>query len=129
MNKTEGKIIIPSGIVLWPHEMRVARILSNAGHKVEFIPKSHTRTADILLNGVEFEIKSPEHFNPNTLEHMIRDALKQSANIIIDISRVKKIPSNQIQRFLIRQIYRNSRIKRMLMITKRGEIIDITELA
>ena len=95
----------------------------------EFIPTSIIKTADILLDGVEFEIKSPKRFNPNTLEHVVRDAIKQSTNLIIDTSRIRKVHDRRIQSFLIGQIYKNSRIRKLLMITKRGEIIDIKSLA
>lgn len=130
MNKTEGKIIIPSGIVPWPHEMRVARILSNAGHEVEFIPKGHTKTADILLNGVEFEIKSPLTNKANSLEHILKKALKQSPNIIIDSSRMdgRKLKDKQILTFLINKVRRHREIRRLLFITKRGQIIDVKRL-
>ena len=70
-----GKIIIPAGCHVWPHEMHVAEILAVTGHIVEFLPTAKVKTADILLDGVEFEIKSPESFNVNTLEHTIRKAL------------------------------------------------------
>ena len=55
-NKIDGKIIIPAGRKPWPHEMRVASILAKVGFTVEFIQESTIRSADILLNGVEFEI-------------------------------------------------------------------------
>ena len=44
----------------WPHELRVANILALAGHAVEFLPKTNMKTADILLDDVAYEIKSPK---------------------------------------------------------------------
>lgn len=55
----KGRVIIPAGRRPWPHELRVADILAMAGSVVEFIPESNTKTADIYLDGVEYEIKSP----------------------------------------------------------------------
>lgn len=117
---------IPEGLKPWPHELRAAKVLASAGYKVEFImPRQNLPTADILLDGIEYEMKSPESFNPNAIEHLIRAAIRQSPHIIIDTSRLKKIPQHQVLRSLKRQIYKNSRIKRFLVITKRGDIIDI----
>ncbi|MBR6134414.1 hypothetical protein IKQ38_02960, partial [Candidatus Saccharibacteria bacterium] len=38
------------------------------------------KTADILLDDVAYEIKSPKSANSNTLEHVLKKALKQSSN-------------------------------------------------
>ena len=129
MNKDKIGIFIPAGRKPWPHEMRVAEILALAGHVVEFLAEySGMRTANIKLDGIEFEIKSPESFNPNTLEHKLKDATKQSPNIIIDTSRIKKVHDTKILNFLINQVRKQSQIKRLIMITKRSRIIDISAL-
>ncbi|MBQ3309671.1 hypothetical protein IJG78_03275 [Candidatus Saccharibacteria bacterium] len=128
MNNKRGVIIKPAGCRPWPHEERVADILALAGHKVEFILKTNYKTADILLDGVEFEIKSPESFNTNTLEHTLKNATKQSPNIIIDSSRIKKTWDNRILIFLINQARKQKQIKKLLFITKRGKIIDVSSL-
>lgn len=124
-----GIYIAPGRRRPWEHELRVAEILANSGHYVEFLPEGLLPCADILLDGLEYEIKSPERFNANTLEHTIRKAIRQSARIIIDTSRMKRTHDDQVKRFLTSQVYRNSHIKDMLMITKRGEIVDIMALA
>ena len=121
-------VFTPRGRRPGKHEWRVAEILASAGYYVEFIEEGRLPQADIRLNGVEFEIKSPEHFNPNTMEHTIKDALKQSPNIIVDMHRMKKVKDAQICSFLARQMRSRRQIKRMLLITKNGRIIDIKEL-
>lgn len=123
-NYREG-VFMPPGRKVWPHEYRVARVLAMAGHNVEFLLENNLKNPDILLDGVEFEIKSPEHFNANTLEHTIKDALKQSPNLIIDMSRLKKIRSDRMRAFLINQVRKSKQIKRMFLITRQGQIIDI----
>lgn len=129
MNSLKGKIIIPANANPWPHEQRVAKVLSLAGHTVEFLPKLNTKTADILLDGVEFEIKSPRSNNANSLEHTLKKAIKQSYNIIIDTARMKNARNNNVQKFLITQVCIRKQIKRLLMVTKQGQIIDISALA
>ena len=128
MNNSRGKVIVPANANPWPHEQRVAKILALAGHAVEFIPESNTKTADILLDGVEFEIKSPKSANANSLEHILKKAVKQSCNIIIDTSRMKNIRDDNTRRFLVNQARLRKRIKKLIMITKQGQIIDVSVL-
>ena len=128
MNKRKRGIYIAPGRRPWQHELRVAELLALEGHYVEFLKEGLLASADIRLDGIEFEIKSPERFNPNTFEHTIRDAIKQSANIIVDTSRMKRVRDCQVQRFLIGQVYKNTRIKRLIMVTKQGKVVDIMAL-
>ena len=129
MNKDKIGIFIPAGRKPWPHEMRIAEILALAGYVVEFLTeRNDLRTADIKLNGIEFEIKSPESFNPNTLEHKLKEATKQSPNIIIDTSRIKKVHDKKVLNFLINQVRKQKQIKHLIMITKRSQIIDVSAL-
>ena len=130
MKKRKGKIIIPDGRVPWAHEMRAAEILAADGHVVEFLPEGMIKTADILLDGVEFEVKSPLTSKINTFEHNLKRAVKQSSNIIIDASRMdcRRMPETKIKTFLIAKCRRHRQIKRMLLITKAGQIVDITKL-
>ena len=120
-----GQIIIPAGRKPWPHELRVAEILAEAGHKVEFLPEANLKTADILLDEVEFEIKSPKAALSNSLEHSLKKAIKQSPNIIVDTSRIKHARANNVRRFLLAQANVRTGIKRLIMITGSGYIIDI----
>lgn len=130
MKVKNGCVIIPGGVQPWPHEERVAKILAAKGYKVEFLAKSTIKTADILLDGVEFEIKSPKTDKANSLEHVLRRALRQSSNIIIDSARIneKRITDNQVQNFLISKARRHKQIKRLLFITKKGKIVDVKAL-
>lgn len=128
MNIYRGKVVVPANANPWPHELRVAKILALAGYAVEFIPETNTRTADILLDGIEFEIKSPKSANANSLEHILKKAVKQSCNIIIDTSRMKNVRDDNTRRFLINQVRIRRQINNLIMITKQGQIIDISAL-
>ena len=122
----KGKIVIPAGRRPWPHEMRLADILASAGHNIEFLPESNIKnTADILVDGVEYEIKSPITSKANSLEHVLKKALRQSPNIIIDTSRMKKSRDDNTRKFLINQMQTRKQIKKLIMVTKQGRIIDI----
>lgn len=119
--KKRGIYIAP-GRKPWPHELRVAEILAMAGHYIEFLEEGILHTADIRLDGIEYEIKSPEAFNSNTLEHKLKDATKQSPNLIIDASRIRKIRDDKIINFLVGQVRKQKQIKGMLFVTKQGRI-------
>lgn len=126
-----SQIRIPAGTQPWPHELRVANILASAGHDIEFLAVSAHKTADILLDGIEFEIKSPRTDKINSLEHLVKRALRQSPNIIIDSSRTNGLKLNdaKIRTFLVNYARRHGQIRRLLFLTRKGKIIDITALA
>lgn len=124
-----GKVIKPANTNPWPHEERIAMILARAGYRVEFIPTGTIGTADIYLNGVTYEIKSPKSNKINTIEHRIKDAVNnQSCNIIIDSSRIKGMRDCNLQNWLIGKCKAQPQIRKMLFINKKGQIIDIKKL-
>lgn len=125
---TRGKVVIPAGRRPWPHELRVANILALAGHSVEFLNETSNKSADILLDGVVFEIKSPITNKPDKLERNIKRGLKQSKNIIFDSSRIKKMRDDNLRRFLINKARTQKQIGKLLFVTKKGQIIDIKAL-
>lgn len=121
-----GEVIIPATANPWPHEVEVAKILARAGHKVRFIPEGLIGTADIYLDGIIFEIKSPRSNKTGTIERRIKEAIRaQSRNIIISSARVKNFPDHQLKNWLIRKCKEQPQIKRMIFVDKRGKIIDI----
>lgn len=128
-NKTQrGKVIIHAGRRPWLHELRIADILALAGHSVEFLEETNIKTADILLDGVEFEIKSPITNKPDKLERNIKRALKQAKNVIIDSSRIKNMKDDNLRRFLVEKARNQKQIGELILITKRCQIIDISAL-
>ena len=127
-NKKKGKIIIPAGRKPWAHEFHVAEVLAMNGHKVEFLLEGDVKTPDILLDGVEYEIKSPESMKAISIERTIKKALKQSPNLIIDISRIKKVNEKKICNFLIKQVRIRKSIKKMLLVTKQEKVIDVKKM-
>ena len=131
MTEEESKkrgIYIPPGRQPWPHELRVAKILAMAGHNIEFLPESNIKTADILLDGVEYEIKSPLTNKPDKLERNIKRGLKQAKNIVFDSSRIKNMRDDNLRRFLVGKARQQKQIGELILITKRGQIVDIKAL-
>ena len=120
-----GNIIIPASLNPWPHEMRVAKVLALAGHEVVFIPTSTIGTADIYVDKIPYEIKSPKSNKVNTIEHRIIDAIShQSRNIIIDSSRIKNITDRSLQNWLISRCRIQPQIQRMLSINRKGALLN-----
>ena len=124
---SKGSIFIDPERRPWPHEMRTARTLALAGYDVHFMPESNLASADILLNGVKFEIKAPKTNKTSSLEQAIRKALKQSSNVIIDSFRMQ-LRDDVTRNFLIKKCREQKQIKRMLFINKKSQIIDIFSL-
>ena len=92
IEKVFGKTIIPFGAHPEDHEIEIAKILNKYGKNVEFlIPLDikNTRTPDIKMDGLFWEIKSPKGSSSRTIENNLRCALRQSKNIIIDLRRIK----------------------------------------
>ena len=94
-----GKVIIQEGALVYPHEERVAFELVKTGNDVTFLAVGINKSPDILYMDKKWEIKSPTGSKRRTLENNVRAALKQSCNIIIDLSRIK-VEEGSCLRFL-----------------------------
>ena len=103
-------------------------VMATAGHEVEFIREAKVRTADILLDNVMFEIKSPKSFNANSFEHLLKRGTRQSPNLIIDSSRLRGVVDKKVEAFLVNQVKKQKQIKRLIFINKRGVAVDINEV-
>ena len=121
------KPIVPPGVRIWPHELRVAKILSLAGFSVEFIPEARIPMPDIYLDHTMYEIKSPVSDKINAVQRNLTKALAKCPNIIFDSSRMK-VNDEAILRELIKRRKIGKGLKKLLFIDKRQEIIDVEGL-
>ena len=123
-----GKGILNSrGVHLQPHEYHTVKILLENGNDIELIPTSGTKgvqTPDFMMDGLSWEIKAPEGGSKNTIKHNIQNAAHQSENVILDLCRCKLDES-----FALKEAQHHynlsKRIKRLKVITKSEEIIDL----
>lgn len=109
------------------HELKVAKIFINMGADVTFIKPSigyRAKTADIIMQGVSWEIKSPTGKSKHTISRHIKYAIKQSPNVIIDASRTK-LDDENIENRLRKDIEEHRSIKRLKLISKTLRVIDI----
>lgn len=91
---------------------------------ISFIQRQPTKSADFLINGRPWELKSPKGAGKRTIQRNLQTALKQSNNIIFDARRCK-IHTKKIITDLQLQSSKTSKIKRLLLITKTGDILVI----
>ena len=74
------------------HEFATARYFAEMGKDIVFLKPSDiptVHTPDIIMDGVEWEIKSPDGKSRRTIENNFRDAVKQSRYIIFDLRRIQ----------------------------------------
>ena len=90
---------------------------------IEFIRRSNTKTADVIINNIAWEIKSPTGSGKRNIQHQFHRALKQSSNIVFDARR-SKIHITKIIRELRRQYDMAKAVKRLVLITKTKKVID-----
>ena len=128
MSKQQGKIIIGSGINVWPHEMKTAEALAAAGYVVEFIRRSEEKRAkssDAFIGGVIWEMKSPTADNLHALDRNVRRALHQSDCVIVDSCRMKKVPDHAVERELRKLATELRSLKRLKFVNRNRAVIDI----
>ena len=122
-----NKIIIPANMKPWPdkREISAAYILVDYFHKdVKFIPRDNYKTPDFLIGGRSWELKTPTGNGKYNLQHALRNAIKQSENIIVD-ARFSKLHIAKIKNELGYQLKHSGKIKKMLLIDKKGSVVEI----
>lgn len=124
---SSGTLRVPPKAKPEPHELTTAMVLVASGKDVTFVIRNEgykIRSADIFMDGVQWEIKSPTGKSRKTISRHIKTALGQSRCIIIDTSRTKLL-DERIEKWLRDDLLVRKSIKRLKLITKKGEIIDI----
>lgn len=122
MTKSKGKITIHAGSEVWPHELKTAEALILAGFNVEFVPKSntvHRYSADALIDGVLYEMKSPVSSHLSVVDKNIKKALSQSCNIVFDSKRMKDAKDSQIVHELEKSVTSRRKIKSLIFVDKK----------
>ncbi len=129
MVKSSGKIIIPSGVNIWPHELATAKALATAGYVVEFAERregQYEKSADLIIAGESWEMKAPNGASMKAIEKNLRKACSQSPNVIFDSGRLKSIPDSAIERKLRACASgRIKQLKRLLFVNRHHIVIDI----
>jgi hypothetical protein len=111
-----------------PHEIEVARILTRHFRSdATFIATRigyRLKSADLLISGVVWEIKSPIGNSKTTIENQFKAARKQSRSIVLDGRRTKRDDAILL-RETTKEVVRHRSIRRLLFINKIEEVIKV----
>lgn len=108
------------------HELETAKYFASRGKTIIFLKPSdipNTHTPDIIIDGIEWEMKCPLGNSKRTIETNIRQAVKQSHHIIIDLRRIK-VPEKVCLAQLEKLFYSRKDIRKLLIIKKNQELIE-----
>jgi hypothetical protein len=122
-----GKIIIPVGMKPRPrqHEIDVAEVLAkHFKANVEFVPTTEQNTPDFLIEGVLWELKSPQGTGKNNIQRQLQYASHQSPNVILDSTR-SKMHATKIKREVEYQFKIIRSVKRLLFVSKDKKVFEI----
>lgn len=84
------------------------------------------KTPDIVMNGLQWEIKNPKGKGKYVISRNIYNASKQSANIILDLRRMPGSYRHYMSQ-VEREFHANPRAKRLLVVTKAQTIIELSK--
>ena len=111
-----------------PHEkaeFETALYFAELGNNIVFIPTSlipNQLRPDILMNGIEWEIKCPVGNSKRTIENNMRKALKQSHNVIFDLRHIRMSEKSCVRQ-LESQFLKRSQFKKLYIIKKDGSLL------
>ena len=128
MGDMEQGQLTTNGVHLKAHELETVRFFLGRGQDVELIPAVGTngqRTADILMGGVVWEMKSPEGDGKNNMRNTFQNAAGQSNSIIIDLRR-SKLSTDQCLKELKWHFGQSKRVRRLSIITKENLLVELS---
>ena len=110
------------------HERKTAELLAlHFQSNLIFMRRSSSKTPDlyVLKTNIRWELKSPTGGGKHTVQNNLREANKQSENIILDLTRSKMTDIQGISRAKEFISNERSRIKRLKVLKKDRTVIDI----
>lgn len=125
--KRIGKIEKEIGAIIEPHEALTADALASYGLDVVFLRPLNTyktKTPDITMAGLGWEIKSPTSSEKTTIRNIMLKGTKQSHYVIIDTLRTN-LDDEVIMEQLKQYIAHHRSIKKLVVVTKYREIIAL----
>lgn len=126
----KGKLV-ENGVRLYDHERMTVEFFLERGEDIELLKPSYrlgSKNADLLLCGKVWEIKSPKTTNKNTIMAMMKRAIHQSDNLIVDLRRLIG-DDVVIVKLLERKFMLSKSLRNLLIITKNGELVGLGAVA
>lgn len=111
----------------YPHELAIAELFSQQGKDVIFLKPSNipgVYVPDIVVDGTEWEMKSPDGKSERTIRRNLHKASTQSRNIIFDLSRIG-IPEDKCIKELKEAFNSSNYIRNMIIVTKSKDMIRL----
>ncbi len=126
MKRMTGKIDI-SALNAPPekNELETAKYFAALGKNITFIKPSsipNHHSPDILMDGLEWEMKAPIGSGKRNIEYNFRKAVAQSKNIIFDLRHIK-IPEQQCIIKLEKEFFARPYLNKLYIIKKSGELL------
>ena len=109
------------------HELEVANYFLSLGYDVVFIRPSNIKgihRPDIMMLGIEWEIKCPTGNTKNTIENNIKKAIQQSSNIILDLRGLRLAQDKAIAQ-IREQFVKRQRIRKIYVIKADGGLLKL----
>lgn len=125
--KKQFFVVVPGNIRPLPseQELSAAYILTEYFQAdVKFVARAAHKTADFLIAGRYWELKSPTGAGKHNVQHSLQRASRQSKNIIFD-ARYSKIHASRLKFELRAQMRLIHGIKELLLIEKNGKVVEI----
>ena len=119
--------LISNGVRQEDLERRSVEYLVSCGFDIELIIPSETvynKSPDLLLEGKIWELKTPITDSKKTLRRRLKQADKQSENIIFDL-RFAKIASDVAINTIKHEASLLNGVRRLMIINKNGEILRL----
>ena len=127
MPKRTVDVVIPDGYKISTAEREAAWILANHYKTIVRILRPTggymEKTADFIINDFRFELKTPTSAHVRSVEKLIRQATKQSENVIID-SRMTRIIEKRIIEICIDRLAHIKKLRRIVLIVNKKKVLD-----
>ena len=110
-------------------QFEAAKYFAALGKDITFIRPSsipNQHRPDILMDGVEWEIKCPVGDSKRTIENNMRKAIKQSHNVIFDLRHMGMSDSQCVSQ-LEQQFNKRSQLRRLFIIKRNGELLSYSK--
>jgi hypothetical protein len=129
--KNAYRVIVRTSPKDAPYDFEISAALIMANYfkiDVVFLRPISLKSPDLKVKNEIWELKSPRGDSKNTIHNVFITSRKQSYNVVIDLRRCKMDERKAFSR--IRDAYNKRRRRKckLKIITKRGEVVDISEL-
>ncbi|MDR1197150.1 MAG: hypothetical protein LBL08_02670 [Candidatus Nomurabacteria bacterium] len=109
------------------HEMAAAIILAkHFKTDIIFLRPTANKTPDFDINDVIWELKSPIGNGKRTIQNNLREARRQSSNIVLDLTRIKLHEQRAISQInYILKTHTVRSIKHLMVIKRSKKVVEL----